>query len=224
MSTQIEPAQLKQQIVEAARALFTAGVMQPAGHANLSARLPGDRMVLTGSGQARGLTVEQLAVVDFDGHVLEGTLDPGSAEIAAMHAGVYRTRSEAGAIIHTHSPHAAAFALANEPLPCAYEALLRFGLSEPVPVADWAPRGSHESVSNIVECLVRSPSTPALLLGNHGLLAWAGDPMEVARLVVILEEAAHMTLDARQLGGEKPFPADALERERTRMAQFSSAR
>jgi L-fuculose-phosphate aldolase len=101
---------------------------------------------------------------------------------------------------------------------------LRFGLSEPVPVADWAPRGSHESVSNIVECLVRSPSTPALLLGNHGLLAWAGDPMEVARLVVILEEAAHMTLDARQLGGEKPFPADALERERTRMAQFSSAR
>lgn len=32
----------------------------------MSTRMPGDHMVLTGSGQARRLTAEQLAVVDFE--------------------------------------------------------------------------------------------------------------------------------------------------------------
>jgi len=43
-------------------------------------------------------------------------------------------------------------------------------------------------------------------------------------LIIIMEEAAELTLDARSIGGEKPFPADALERERKHMQQFGSTR
>jgi L-ribulose-5-phosphate 4-epimerase len=39
-----------------------------------------------------------------------------------------------------------------------------------------------------------------------------------------MEEAAELTLSARALGGERSFPADALENERKHMQQFGSLR
>jgi L-fuculose-phosphate aldolase len=126
--------------------------------------------------------------------------------------------------MHTHSPQVTSFALAHKPLPCVYEAFLRFGIVEDVPVADWAPRGSRESVTNIIDQMTKHPSVPAVLLGNHGLLAFSANPQMTAQLIVIMEEAAELTLAAEALGGPKAFPADALERERTHMRQFGSSR
>ncbi len=213
---------LQAQVVRAAELLFSSGVMQYGGHANLSARVAGEQMILTSRGSIRDLTPADLAVVSFEGRVLDGQMDPAAAEIVAMHAGVYRIREQAGAVIHTHSPHATAFAVAHQPLPCAYEALLRFGVAEAIPVAAWAPRGSPESVSTIVKALAEHPAAPAVLLANHGLLACGSDPLQAARLVVALEEAARVTLEARRLGGEQPFPSGALEWERRRMAEYRS--
>ena len=68
------------------------------------------------------------------------------------------------------------------------------------------------------------PTIPALLLGNHGLLAFGRDALYAAMVIISMEEAAELTLDARILGGEKPLPADALERERKHMQQFGSLR
>ena len=65
---------------------------------------------------------------------------------------------------------------------------------------------------------------PAVLLGNHGLLAFGHDALAAAQLIVIMEEAAALLLDADALGGAKPFPADALEREREHMRRFGSQR
>lgn len=105
-----------------------------------------------------------------------------------------------------------------------YEAFLRFGIVEDIPVAEWAPRGSAEAVANIVAQLREHPAVPAVLLGNHGLLAFAPTAATAAQLIVIMEEAAEMLLDAGALGGAKPFPADALERERRHMREFGSSR
>jgi L-fuculose-phosphate aldolase len=156
--------------------------------------------------------------------VIEGTLDPATREIVAMHAGAYRARSAVGSVMHTHSPQVTSFALAHKPLPCVYEAFLRFGIVEDVPVADWAPRGSRESVTNIIDQMTKHPTVPAVLLGNHGLLAFSRDPQMTAQLIVIMEEAAELTLAAESLGGPKAFPADALDRERKHMQQFGSSR
>jgi len=89
-------------------------------------------------------------------------------------------------------------------------------------VADWAPRGSPEAVNYIVEQLERHPTVPAVLLANHGLLAFGRDPLAAAMVIIAMEEAAEMTLRARTIGGEQPFPAGALERERRHMQQFGS--
>ena len=218
-------SELRAQLVQAAELLFKSGVMQASGHGNMSARLDGDRMVLTRrGGTIQGMTADDLVEVTFDGQALAGALHPDAREIVGWHSGVYRERADVGAVIHTHSPHSTGFALANEPLPCAYEALLRFGVTDAIPVAGWAPRGSPEHVANIVARLRAYPTVPAVLLGNHGLLALAADPVATARLVIILEEAAQMTLAARRLGGEKPFPPGALEAERAHMARFGSLR
>ncbi len=214
---------LRTQLVQAGQLLFRAGVMSHSGHGNLSVRLPGTEHLLLGSVGLQGdMTAEALAIVTFDGEVVAGSLPSVTREIVGMHSSVYRLRPDVGAVIHTHSPHVTAFALANQPLPCVYEALLRFGITEDIPVAAWAPRGSRESVSNIVEQLEKHPAVPAVLLGNHGLLAFAHDPLQAAFVIISMEEAAEMTLDARKIGGEHPLPAGALEQERAHMAQFGS--
>ncbi|HEU0025774.1 MAG TPA: class II aldolase/adducin family protein [Ktedonobacterales bacterium] len=213
------------QIVEAIRLLFATDVMSRSGHANASMRMPGPepRMLLTAQGNVRGITADQLALVTFDGEAVEGELAPVAREIVAMHAAVYRTRPDVSSVIHTHSPRVTAFALAHQPLPCVYEALLRFGVTGDIPVAAWAPRGSQESAANIVEQLTAHPHTPAVLLANHGLLAFGAHPLGVAQLIIAMEEAAEMTLDAQALGpGAQPFPTGALEREREHMRRFGS--
>lgn len=217
---------LRAQIVAAMRFLFQADVMSHSGHANASVRLPGreEQMLLTAGGTMRDLSPEQMAVVSFHGDVVEGDLDPVAREIVAMHAIVYRRRPEAAAVIHTHSPSVTSFALAHRPLPCAYEALLRFGVTEDIPVAAWAPRGSKESAEYIAEQLDTHPHVPAVLLANHGLLAFGSSATAAAFLVVAMEEAAEMTLAAETIGGVQDFPPGALERERAHMAQFGSGR
>lgn len=208
---------IKSAIVKAVEMMFGAGIMQHSGHSNISVRLDENRMLLTSQGKVKGLTAKGIATVTFDGRVLAGEISSTTAEIVSMHAAVYRSKEKVNCVIHNHAPNLTAFALAHEPLPCAYEALLRFGAPRQIPCAQWAPRGSDESVRNIVDQIKYSPHTPAVLLANHGLLAFGQDPLQVVQIIAVLEEAAEATLKARILGGEKPFPADALEQERARM-------
>lgn len=206
-------------VVEASRLLFTAGVMSHSGHANLSARVDDGRFVLTTTGVIRHLTAEQLATVSLDGEVIEGELGPENAEIVAMHGVVYRARPDVGGIVHTHSPAATAFALAHQPMPCRTEQLLRFGQAEPVPVVPWGPRGSDVSVHGIAVALAESPTTNAVLLANHGLLAFGADPIAAANLVVAIEDSAEAELAAARIGGGVEFPPGALEAVRRSMAR-----
>ncbi|MFJ7207024.1 class II aldolase/adducin family protein [Streptomyces sp. NPDC098789] len=210
-----------EQLVEAARTLFEAGVMSHSGHANLSARIDEERFLLT-PGFVRGLRPEQLATVGFDGRVLEGELRSVSAEIITMHSAVYAARPQVGSVIHTHSPAATAFAVAHRPLPCRTEPMLRFGQAEEVPVVPWGPRGSDVSVRGIAEILERRPTTAAALLANHGLLVFGPDPATTAHLVVAIEESAEAELAAVAIGGAVDFPEGAVEAVRASIARVSS--
>ncbi len=191
------------QMVEAARLLEHSGVMSHTGHINFSTRIDERRMMLTSSGLIAELRAQTLAVVDLDGNVAEGQLNASTVEIVGMHSAVYRRREDVGAVLHTHSPHVTAFALANQPLPCRYEALLRRGQRDEVPVVPWAPRGSQEFCAGISAALGAAGATNALLLGNHGLLAFGASAIAAVKLVMILEEAAQAELAAVAIGGAK---------------------
>jgi L-ribulose-5-phosphate 4-epimerase len=209
-------------VVEAARHLFASAVMSHSGHANLSVRVGDDRFLLTTTGSVKELRRDQLATVSVDGTVVEGELAPDNAEIVAMHSVVYKARPEVGGIIHTHSPAATSFALANRPLPCRAEPLLRFGQAEDVPVVAWGPRGSDVSVRSIAEVLRQHPTTAAVLLANHGLLVFGANPMAAARLVVAIEESAEAEIAAAAIGGAVDFPKGALAAVQESMARVRS--
>ncbi len=67
----------------------------------------------------------------------------------------------------------------NQPV-LTVETIGIFGITADIPVATWAPRGSQESVDNIVKQLQQHPTVPAVLLDNHGLLTFAVHPDPVS--------------------------------------------
>jgi L-ribulose-5-phosphate 4-epimerase len=212
----------RQAIVSAAELLVRSGVLSRSNHGNSSVRLPdGQSMLITGVSSLVNQSPETLAVLDLDGNLIEGQLASTSAEITSMHAVVYRLRADVGAVIHTHSPRVTTYALAHQPMPIHYEGLLRQGVSEDIPVAAWGPRGSRESVTNIEDALRTHPDASAVLLANHGLLAFGRDQSAAAHLIISLEEAAEMMLLADRLGGSKPFPPGALQQVRDHMRAFA---
>ena len=134
-----------------------------------------------------------------------------------MHTAMYPDRPDVGCVIHTHSPYATAFAVANRPIDCWIEALAMFGLADGVPIAAYGPRGSEQAVANI-RAAVR-PGVPAVLLANHGVLVFHRTPELAVLIGGVVEEAAQAAINAVALGGPVEIAADlraaALQRAMT---------
>lgn len=222
MVTSVNPQSLaasQDQVIQACRRLVEGNVLSLSHHGNVSVRVPdSESFVLTGGGTLDDMSTEHLAHLDLEGNLLSGSLGPASHEIVQMHAAVYRKRADLGAVIHTHSPNVTAYAIASKPIPPVYEAMIRFDLLEPVPVADYGPRGSQRSVQNIID--VVGPKTKAVLLANHGILVFDTDIDKAAHLVFVLEEAAEFTMKADTLGGAKPIPAELFSEALARRDEF----
>ncbi len=72
-----------------------------------------------------------------------------------------------------------------------------------MPVVPWAPRGSQEFFDGIAAALSTASATNALLLGNHGVLAFGSSAPAAVKLLILLEEAAEAELRAVAIGGAK---------------------
>ncbi len=220
MAPEVEAA--GKQIIAGGKRLVEGGVLSRSLHGNISVRLSdGNHFVLTGGGTLDNLAPEDLAVLDLAGNLVDGQIGPASNEIIHMHAAVYKKRPDLGSVIHTHSPHITAFALASKPIEPAYEALVRFDFTEAIPVAKYGPRGSARSVANIVD--VVGPHTKAVLLENHGLLAFDENIEKVVHSIFILEEAAEMIILADAVGGAKPIPSELIGETRDRRTEFEAS-
>jgi L-fuculose-phosphate aldolase len=203
------------QVVDVTRRVVASGAISANGHGNVSLRVPGaEEMYFTGGPSLRDHSPSAVVRVHLDGTLIEGELPPVHGAVVAMHTAMYEDHPDVGCVIHTHSPHATAFAVARRPIECWTEALAMFGLAEGVPVASYGPRGSDQAVANI-RAAVRAGS-PAVLLANHGVLVFHRTP-ELAILVGgIVEEAAQTGVYASSVGGPVPIPeelrAAALQR------------
>lgn len=215
---------LRKSVIEAAGLLVRSGAMSLSHHGNFSVRVPdSDRMLLTAGGSFENLRPEQLALLDLEGNLVEGEIDPANAEIIHMHAVVYKHRPEAGAVVHTHSPFATSFAVAGRPMDCWYEAMVRLDMTDGVPLAHYGPRGSPMAVANIAAALASGKHIRAVLLENHGVLAFGPDPAGAARTVVILEESAQLAINAELLGGAKVIPPELRKATLERRDEFARA-
>jgi L-fuculose-phosphate aldolase len=215
---------LRQAVIDGANSLVRTGAISMSHHGNFSVRVPGtDTILLTATSSFDKLQPENLALLDLEGRLLEGEINPTNAEIVHMHAIVYKQRPETGAVVHTHSTYATSFALASRSLPCTYEALVRADMTDGVPLAHYGPRGSEESVANIATALQAAKRTKAVLLENHGVLAFGADPAAAARANLIVEEAAQMAIFAEVLGGAKLISPELLKATVGRRDDFARA-
>ena len=216
---------LRQHMVDAAQLLMRSGALSLSHGGNVSVRVPGsDQMLHTGSGSLDNLRPDQLPLLDFEGRVLKGEIAPANAaEIIQMHTLVYKHRPEAGAVVHTHSPFATSFAVAGRAMDCWYEAMVRWGMTDGVPLAHYGPHGSRMALANIAAALVSREHIRAVLLENHGILAFGPDPMGAARTVLVLEEAARLALYAEGLGGARIIPPELRRITLEQQDEFAQA-
>jgi len=209
-------------VVETAAKVVGSGAISANGHGNVSVRIPGtDEMAYTSAPSLRGLDASGVVRVGLDGRLLEGTLPPIQGAVVAMHTAMYQDQPDVGCVIHTHSPYATAFAVANQPIDCWVEALAMFGLPDGVPVAAYGPRGSDQAVANIRAAVI--PGSPAVLLANHGVLVFHRTP-ELAVLVGgVVEEAAMAAINASGIGGPVAVPREMRAAALQRAMAFEAA-
>lgn len=214
---------LRQAIVETGRRLYERGYIA-AADGNISVRLPdGQRFLATPTGVCKGyLTPDMLAIVDAQGHKLQGPLEPSSE--LAMHMTIYRLRPDINAVVHAHPPCGTGFAAAGQALtkPLISEVVLTLGC---IPLAEYGTPSTMELAQAIMPYV---PHYDALLLANHGALTYGSDLPNAYFKMETLEHFARIYLVARLVGEEKPLPPEAVEklfrlRERAGLSSPTSA-
>jgi L-fuculose-phosphate aldolase len=210
------------QIVDTARRVVAGGAISANGHGNISIRVQdADEMYFTSAASLRGMGPEDVVRVGLDGTLREGVLPPIQGAVVAMHTAIYADQAEVGCVIHTHSPFATAFAVAQRRIDCWIEALAMFGLPQGVPVAGYGPRGSEQAVANIRAAL--EPGAPAVLLANHGVLVFHRTPDLAIVIGGVVEEAAQAAINAQAIGGPVVIPDDMRAAALQRAMAFAAA-
>jgi L-fuculose-phosphate aldolase len=162
---------------------------------NVSTRR-GDRIAITPTGAELGsLESEQVAVVDLDGRIVAGELEPTSE--LDLHLGVYN-RYEAGAVVHTHAPMATALSCVLDELPCIHYQMLLFGGS--LRVARYATFGTPELAESVLDAL---EGRNAALMSNHGAIAYGAGLDSAIQLTLLLEWACTVYWRASALGSPR---------------------
>ncbi len=191
--------EVKEQIVEYGRAAAEKGFVI-ATEGNLSALVSPDTLWITPADLNKGkLTCSALMKIKLDGTVLEGQGLPSSE--AKMHLRVYLENRAARGVVHCHPLYATSFGIAGIALdaPILAEPMMALG---PVPVARYAKPGTYDVPDSIAPFC---NDYNAVLLSNHGALAWGRDLQEAYYRMEIMEAFAKFTFVTRLLGGARPL-------------------
>ncbi|MGH7911663.1 MAG: class II aldolase/adducin family protein, partial [Candidatus Dormibacteraceae bacterium] len=122
---------IRRELVETVHAVVRSGAISMSMHGNASIRLPGrDEFLYTAAGALDRFDESGVVRIAFDGTVLQGEVPPMAAAVIAMHTAIYQEKPETGCVIHTHSPYATAFAVANQPIECWTEGFGIFGIDD----------------------------------------------------------------------------------------------
>ena len=133
-------------------------------------------MAISPSGMTYAATTPaDVVVLDLDGNVVDGVRKPSSEH--GLHAVFYKNKPGARAVVHAHSMYCTTLACAGVPLQSVHYALADTGCAT-IPTVPYRTYGSPELAQAVEDCLKASDSK-ALLMANHGMVAY-GDSIEQA--------------------------------------------
>lgn len=203
--------QLRQEIVDTCRMLHGQGYCL--GYdGNVSARLEGERFLVTPSGISKALVrADQLVTVDEQGELVGAGRYGAQRGLRAsseilLHLEAYRQRPDAQAVIHAHPPIAVALSIAGISLArCLLpDIILYFGL---IPTTDYATPASAEGATVIRDLIQRYD---ALILQRHGTITLGPTITDAYLKLEKLEHTALITKTLVELGRERPFPQEEI--------------
>jgi L-fuculose-phosphate aldolase len=173
---------------------------------NVSVRLADGRVLATPTQTCKGrMTEDSLALTDLEGQPLN---DRRASSELAMHLLIYRERPEVRAVCHAHPPHGSAFAVAGLAIdqPILSEVILTLGC---VPLAEYGTPSTDELTEAMLPLLKHHN---ALLMANHGAVAYGENLWQAFDRLETLEHTAKIAILARALGGASNLPPDAIEK------------
>lgn len=168
----------------------------------------------------KDLSPDKMVIVDFDANTVEGTLRPSSD--TKTHAVLYKHWEKIGAIVHTHSTYATAWAQSQRDIPI-------FGTTHAdhttadipcaPPMNDEMIKGDyeHETGFQIMNCFAEKglsyEDVEMVLVGNHAPFTWGKTADKAVYNSAVLENVAQMAFLTEQINPSAPKLKDALIRK-----------
>ena len=193
---------LRSDIVDICNGMNNDGLNQGTS-GNVSCR-DGLDILITPSGVPYDTLVPEMIVsMDNDGKH-EGTLKPSSEW--HMHKDIYNAKSDAGAIVHVHSPYATAMSCHGRKIP-AFHYMVAVAGGDDIKCAEYATFGTQALSNNMISALT---DRCACLLSNHGQIAFGVDLDHALWLANEIENLAKQYILASVLGEPKILSADEM--------------
>jgi len=158
----------------------------------------------------KDLTPDNMVVVNFEGEILEGDLNPSSD--TATHIELYKQFPEINGVVHTHSPWAVTYAQAGVDIPAAgtTHADYFYGsipvtrqMSKNEIVNDYEEQTGKVIVETFEDRKLNPKQVPGVLVNDHGPFVWGTSAENAVHNAVVLEEVAKMTYHTFQLNSHK---------------------
>jgi L-fuculose-phosphate aldolase len=173
-------ARLRREIVATLRRLEAAG-LYTGSSGNVSARTRGGFLITPTGIPCDETRPSQIVAMTMAGK-RAGLLLPSSEW--RFHRDIYRERPEVNAVIHTHSPYAAALSCLRKDVPSFHYMVAKAG-GDTIRCSRYATFGT-EALSKYALAALRDRR--ACLLANHGMIAVGADLAAARRLAVEVED------------------------------------
>ena len=173
-------------------------------------------VVIKPSGVAyEDLSAENMVVVDLQGNVVEGELNPSSD--TATHLVLYRTYAKIGGVVHTHSPQATAWAQAGKAIPALGTTHADYFYGS-IPCTRALTNQEIASDYELNTGLVIAETIgdndpiaiPGILVKEHAPFCWGKDAHQAVHNAVVTEVVAGMALQTLQINPAVEYINQAL--------------
>jgi L-fuculose-phosphate aldolase len=204
-SPRIPEFKLKEQMCDIGRRIWQKGFCA-GNEGNHSYRIGPDRVLCTPTGISKGnLKPDDICTVDMEGKQVAGKRKRTSEIL--MHLAIYKARPDVKAVVHSHPPHATAFAIAGVELPtCIHpEAEVFLGA---VKTAKYVTPGDTRLGESLLP-YVKDSNT--ILLQNHGTVTFDVDLEGAYYKLEIVDAYSRILLLAKQIGSIRPLDAGEMK-------------
>ena len=195
---------IKEQMCDIGRRIWLKGFCA-GNEGNHSYRISENRVLCTPTNISKGdLKPDDICTVDIEGKQVAGKRKRTSEIL--LHLSIYKARPDVKAVVHSHPPHATAFAVAGVELPtCIHpEAEVFLGA---VKTAKYVTPGDKRLGESILP-YVKDSNT--ILLQNHGTVTFDKDLESAYYKLEIVDAYARILLLAKQVGSIRPLSADEM--------------